>query len=99
MSKNKWLQFAFHILIKKYILLKNKIYVKIQCEKLYKLQTKVYFNNIDFVLEKKATLCDQFSLLRKPIAQNAEFFQHENYKNIINCGTFQPVSYGISGFY
>ena len=37
MSKNKWLHFAFDILSTKCILLKNKIYVKIQHEKFYKL--------------------------------------------------------------
>ena len=53
MFHNKWSYFTFRILISNYILLKNKFYVKIQREKLYKLQTKVYFNNIDFVLKKK----------------------------------------------
>ena len=41
------------MLISKYILLKNKIYVKIQCEKLYKVQIKVYFNYIYIVLKIK----------------------------------------------
>ncbi len=32
-----------------------------QHEKLYNLQTKVYFNCIHFLFKKSKTLCDQFS--------------------------------------
>ena len=104
MSKNKWLHFAFHILITKYILLKDEIYIKIQREKFYKLQTKVYFNTIDFVLKKKqnsvrlifavaTTYRTEFgvSSTRKLQEYNKLFF--------VKCGTFQAVSYAISCFF
>ena len=71
--QNKWSHFTFHILISKYVLLKNKIYVKIQNENLYKLQTKVYFNNIDFVLKTKQNLV----LLIFSIVKKISFFLHE----------------------
>ena len=68
MSKNKWSHFTFHSLITNYILLKNKIYVKIDREKLYKLQTKVYFNNIDFVLKRKQNFVGSiFSIVKKSV--------------------------------
>jgi len=66
MSHNKWLHFALHILIYKYILSKkNKLCHRMQPEKLYNLQTKFYFNNILFVFKTSKTLCHRFSPLWK----------------------------------
>jgi hypothetical protein len=44
---------------------KNKIYHKMQREKLYNLQIKVYFNCILFVFKKSKTLSDQFFVVAK----------------------------------
>ena len=90
----------FHILISRYILLENKIYVKFQHEKLYKLQTKFYLNNIDLVLGKKQNSVRPIFARRKPTAQNLKFFstrelQEYNKLFFVNCGAFQAVSCGI----
>ena len=100
MSKNKWSHFAFHILITKYILLKNKIYVKIQREQLYKLQTKVYFNNIDFVLKKKQNFVRPIFAVTKTYRTEFGVFstrklQEYNKLVFVKCSTFQAVSYGF----
>ena len=104
MSKNEWSHFAFHILIPKYILLKNKIYIKIQREQLYKLQTKIHLNNIDFVLKKKQNFV-------RPIFADAKAYRTEfgvfstrklqKYNRLFfaKCRTFKAVSHGISCFF
>ena len=57
-----------------FIITKKKIYVKIQREKLFKLQTKVYFNNIDFVLKKKQNFVRSvFSIVERQF-----FYTNEN---------------------
>ena len=87
MSKNKWLHFAFHILITKYILLKNKIYVNIQHEKFYKLQTKVYFNDIDFVLKKKQNFVRSiFVIVKKPVFLPERI--HFSFLMFLSCNMF-----------
>ena len=48
--KNFYLNFALRA---PYILLENKIYHKMQCEKLYNLHCKTYFNCVLFVFKKK----------------------------------------------
>lgn len=47
------------------LLHRNRIYHKMQLEKLYKLQNEVCCNCILFVFENRKTLCDQFLLLWK----------------------------------
>jgi len=62
--------------------IKKEIYHEMQREKLYNLQRTVYFNCVRFVFK---ILCDQFSPLRKLIAQNFAFFKNKKYTIKINC--------------
>ena len=72
MSKTKWSHFAFHILISKHILLKNKIYVKIHREKLYKLKFILIIYK-DCILKKKQKFMRSiFSIVKESV-----FFLHE----------------------
>ena len=83
----------------KYILLKNKIYVKIQRKKFYKLQTKVYFNNINFVLKKKQNSERPISAVAKTYRTEFGVFSTQNLQEyklfFVKCRTFQVVSYSF----
>ena len=61
------------------MLLKNKIYVKIQREKLYKLRTQVYFNNIVFFLKNKQSFVRSiFFIVKKSVLLHEREFLSYN---------------------
>ena len=84
--------------------LENKIYVKLPREKLYKLQTKVYFSNIDFGLGKKENSMQPIFGVAKSYRTKFGIFsigklQEYNKLIFVKCRTFEAVSYGVSCFF
>jgi hypothetical protein len=58
MTHNECPHFACHILSTKYVLLKNTIHHKMQCEKLYNLHRVAYFTIVIFVFKIDKILSD-----------------------------------------
>ena len=64
---------------------KIKIYHQVQHDKLYKLQTKVYFNCVLF-FKKRKTLCDQsLAVMENRLHTIWDLFEYKKYRKKINC--------------
>ncbi len=55
-----------------------------QREKLYKLQSRAYFNCVLFAFKRSESLCNQFSMLRKAVSQNFASFENKKYTTKIS---------------
>jgi hypothetical protein len=60
-----------------FTLLENKMYQKVQREKLYNFQSKVYFDRV-FVFKQSKVLCEHFLQRRNLIARNFVDFEQKN---------------------